>query len=243
MKRIISITLLIIAISTICYSQNNEKTLKIIGKAKQVITPDMVNFTFNFSVKDKNQFEVQLKLTNETNKLVDFLLSLNYNKNEIKLSSFSISEDYDYDNDKPKKIGYEASSQIEIAVKFDALKISNFIDTLGKQSFKYMSYNFANEISEKLKNITRDSLIQHAIENAISNANTIAKHAKIELAGIQSILYNDYVFNYNLESPMNINPPNIKNSQYIDFKIYNLTLKESEVFEEVTIIWEIKNKP
>ena len=243
MKKILLITFLIIAITTICYSQNNEKTLKIIGKAKQVITPDLVNFTFNFSVKDKNQFEAQINLTNETNKLVDFLISLKHNKNDIKLSAFSISEDWNYDSDKPKKIGYEATSQIEIAIRFDALKISNFIDTLGKQNFKYMSYRFANEISEKLKNTTRDSLIQHAIENAISNANTIAKHAKIELAGIQNILYNDYVFNYNLESPMNINPPNIKNSQYIDFKIYNLTLKESEIFEEVTIIWEIKNKP
>lgn len=243
MKRIISISLLILAITIVCYSQNNEKTLKIIGKAKQVITPDLVNFTFNFSVKDKNQLEAQTNLTNETNKLVDFLLSLKYNKNDIKLSAFSISEDWNYDNDKPKKTGYEATSQIEIAIRFYAFKISNFIDTLGKQNFKYMNYSFANEISEKLKNTTRDSLIQNAIENAIYNANTIAKHAKIELAGIQSIQYNDYVFNYNLDSPMSINPPSLKNSQYIDFKIYNLSLKESEIFEEVTIIWEIKNKP
>lgn len=232
-----------IAISTICYSQNNDKTLKIIGKAKQIITPDLVNFSFDFSVKDKDQIQAQLKMTNETNRLVDFLVSLNYKKTDIKLASFSISEDYNYDNDKPKKMGYEATSKIEIAIKFDALKISHFIDTIGKQNFKFMSYNFNNDISEKLKNITRDSLIQHAIENAINNAKKIAKFSNIELSGIQNIIYNDYVFNYNIDTPMNINPPSIRNSQYLDFKIYNLTLKESEIFEEVTIIWEIKNRP
>ena len=243
MKKTHLFIFLLIATSTICYSQNNEKTLKIIGKAKQTITPDLVNFSFDFSVKDKDQIQAQLKLTNETNKLVDFLLSLNYSKNDIKLSSYSISEDYDYNSDKPKKIGYEATSKIEIAIKFDALNISKFIDTIGKQNFKFMSYIFNNDISEKLKNIIRDSLIQQAIENATNSANTIAKQAKIELLGIQSILYNDYVFNFNLGSPMNINPPSMNKSQYIDFKIYNLTLKESEIFEEVTIIWEIKNKP
>ena len=103
MKKIHLFIFLLIAYSTICYSQNNEKTLKIIGKAKQVITPDMVHFTFNFSVKDKNQFDAQINLANETIKLFDFLLSRNYNKNEIKLSVFSFSEDWNYDNDKPKK--------------------------------------------------------------------------------------------------------------------------------------------
>ena len=181
-------------------------------------------------------------MTNETNKLVDFLLSFNYSKNDIKLSSFSISEDYDYDSDKPKKIGYEATSKIEIAIKFDAIKVSNFIDTIGKQNFKFMSYNFNNDISDKLKNMIRDSLIQQAIENATKSANTIAKQAKIELNGINKIIYNDLVFNYNLDSPMRNSPPEIKSSHYNNFKIYNLTLKELEIFEQVTIIWEIKNK-
>ena len=106
-----------------------------------------------------------------------------------------------------------------------------------------MNYNFTNEISENLKNSTRDSLIKLAIENATLNANTIAKHSNIELVGIKNIIYNDLVFNYNLDLFMNISPPEIKSSQFNNFKIYNSKLKESEIFEEVTIIWEIKNKP
>lgn len=220
--------------------------LKIIGKSKKVLVPDLANFTFSFDVKDKTQTIAQSKLIKETNKLIDKLQRMGYNKNDIKFLSFNVEDDFEYSGDKPKRIGSTAKSEIELAINYDPIKISEFIDSIGSSNFSYLEYTFNLEVSESLKNSTRDILIKNAIDNARQSAKVISESANIQLGEIKNIEYRDLVFNFSSHGDLLPPPPpspdmlEIRTSD-TRLRFENITLKDTEVYEEVVVTWNIKN--
>jgi uncharacterized protein YggE len=235
---------LVIIISNAFTQEINEGTLRIIGKAKEVIIPDLATFTFQLDVKEKNQSIAQSKLIQETNKLIEKLQKLGYKKNDIKFLSFNVVEDIDYSGDKPKKLGYSATNEIELSIFYEPVKISQFIDSIGASNFKYFNYTFKLEVSESLKNSTREILIKNAIENAKQSAKAISDNANIDLVRISEIDYRDLVFNFSAHGDF-LPPPPVANYDIRQsdtrLRFENLSLKETEVYEEVVIKWKIKN--
>lgn len=241
MKYIISLLTIFMFLPGL-YSQEIENgSLKITGKAKMLLVPDIVTISFRFNVRDKSSSSAQNTLVEESNKLIDRLNKLGYDNNEIKLLALSIDEDWDYGGERAKMTGFLASNKIELSIKYDPIKTSQLIDSIRVSNFKYLEYSFNLEISESLKNSSRDFLIKTAIENAKHSADLIAQSTNISLDGITNIEYQDLVFN--IDSNDNVPPPPpIKESSqtYESLRFENIVLKELEVYEEVIIHWRIK---
>jgi uncharacterized protein YggE len=243
MKRVTSLIVLVFFIQGVYSQDDNSESLKIIGKAKKLITPDLVTFNFNMNVKDKNQSSAQTILLQETNRLIARLKELGYNENEIKFISLDIEDDWDYSGDKSKKVGYIASDELELTFFYEPIKVSQFIDSIGKSNFKYLDYTLKLEISESLKNSTRDFLIENAIMSAKRNAESISKSANVVLDGINYIEYRDLVFNIisHDDAPPPPPPAQINRSINLRLNLDYISLRDMEVYEEVMIIWKIKN--
>jgi uncharacterized protein YggE len=243
MKYFIYVLALIMIFPSLFSQETESGSLKITGKAKKLLVPDIVTISFQFSVADKSSSSAQNTLILETNKLIDRLQKLGYDKNDIKLLNFNVEDDWDYNGEKSKKIGFLATNEIELSVQYDPLKISQFIDSIRMSSFKNLEYSLKLEISENLKNSSRDYLITNAIENAKRSAEVISKSSHIVLDGISNIEYRDLVFNVASHEDIPPPPPPMadksKASERLRFE--NVELKEMEVYEEVIIIWRIKN--
>jgi uncharacterized protein YggE len=226
------------------FSQETESgNLKITGKAKKLLVPDIVTISFQFNVTDKSSSSAQNTLILETNKLIDRLQKLGYDRNDIKLLNINVEEDWDYNGEKSKKIGFLATNEIELSVQYDPIKISQLIDSIGMSSFKYLEYSLMLEISENLKNSSRDFLITTAIENAKRSAEVISKSSQVVLDGISNIEFRDLVFNTASHDDIPPPPPPMAEVSRASAKLRfeSVALKETEVYEEVIIIWKIKN--
>jgi uncharacterized protein YggE len=243
MKYIISLLAIILILPGL-YSQEIESgNLKITGKAKKLLVPDIVTITFRFNIKDKSSSTAQNVLIQESNKLIDRLQKLGYDKNEIKLLAINVEEDWDYNGEKSKKIGFLATNEIELSIQYDPFKISQFIDSIRMSSFKYLEYSLKLELSESLKNSSRDILINKAIENAKHSADVISKSSNVVLDGISNIEYRDLVFNVASHEDIPPPPPPMAELSRVSARLRfeNVALKELEVYEEVIINWRIKN--
>ena len=245
MKYIVSLFALLLILPGLSAQEVVTGNLKIIGKAKMLLLPDIVTISFRFNVKDKSSSSAQSLLIQETNKLIVRLQKLGYDKSVIKLLNFHIQDDWDEGRENRKKIGFLASDEIELSINYDPLKVSQLIDSIGFSSFKYLEYSLDLEISENLKNSARDNLVRNAIENARHSADVISKSSNILLDGINNIEYSDLVFNVasNVNTPPPPPPPPAEMNTASSLKLMDeyVSLKKLQVYEEVIINWRIKN--
>jgi uncharacterized protein YggE len=245
MKYIISLITLALILPSLFGQELESGHLKITGKAKMLLVPDILTFNFEFTIKDKSSSTAQSTMITETNKLIDRLQKLGYSKNDIKLLAFDVEDDWDYNGEKSKLVGYIAKNEIELSIKYDALKVSQFLDSIRISNYKNLEYSLQLEISESLKNSCREFLIKSAIANAQTSADVISKCSNVSLDGITNIEYRDLVFNF--ESAEDIPPPPPPPAMYekakssANLRFESLALKELEVYEEVIIIWKLIN--
>ena len=244
MRCIINSLILVFLCQGILGQTNGNETLKIIGKSKKLITPDLVTFAFKIDYKDKNQSTAQSQVIKETNNLIARVKEIGFDENDLKLTSLDIDDDWDFIDSKSKKVGYIASIELELTFRYQPSRVSEIIDSIARSNFKYLDYTLKLEVSDSLKNSVRDELIKKSIENAKHSADIIAQSAGISLEGINNIEYKDLVFNYISHGDIPPPPPpaaSISRSVRLDLDMKYLSLREMEVYEEVIITWKIKN--
>lgn len=210
-----------------------ERELKITGEGRLSIEPDIAEITLPVT-GESNNYEEALNLLNEKVFLVHQILEKNsIEKSKLKTTNFKVDEKWsEYKkNENRVFLGFKASHDLRIELPINNQLISKFLSGLTKSDVG-ISFSIIFDISDK--EIYKNQLIQNAVADAISSAQTIAKAANIKLKEIKNInfSFSEVIFhdeNILYEAKMDY-------SQSIpEFSPQNINAQKN-----ITVIWRIE---
>lgn len=164
-------------------STSKTSELSVVGEAKMEITPDTAYVSLGITAKEKTVKQVQDKINQVNNDLINELKNLGIKKEAIKTTNYSIYPDYDYTSGQ-KIIGYMGNVSLQVKLKnFDLInKTLEIAEKVGVNQIN--GVNFAVEKPE----IYREKVREKAIENAKIQAQKLAKVLGIKLGKITNIV-------------------------------------------------------
>ena len=167
-----------------------ERTVRITGKGKIIITPDQVIFSLNQSQVKKDYDEAGAEAASAKNELDDVLRSIGIDVKNLKTVRFSIDAEYTSykrnDEWKRKLIGYRYSHQMKLKLDLEHKMIADFLRAVSKM--RYMpefDMNYSLKNPENAKNM----LIKDAIKDSRIKALSLTKALGVELGEVINIDY------------------------------------------------------
>ena len=218
-----------------------ERTIRVTGKGKLAVKPDLIELTL--SIKDiKKEYDELLKRSSSaTNEVKELLEKIGFERKNIKTKSFDINIEYDSYRDKNDKWieefkGYSFIHKMKIEFEANNKMLGRVLYTLSK-STSYPSFSISYTVSnpEKYKN----KLLEKAINNSKEKATVLANASGVKLGKILSIDYSWSELRIS-SSPFEkkkwfFEEDNDESDYVIDVEIDDI-----DVTDTVTVIWSIE---
>ena len=214
------------------------------GTAKLKVRPDIAFFRLEISKKDTSENKAIKKLNKEIDALVKALYSLGFTDKSIKIADFEISSS---ENDNNTIKTYEAKNSLNVKFGLDTKVIDAFYKEIETAKLKDLDIRFETLVSDSLEKITRQKLVQMAIEEAKQNAQNIADALKIKISGIKQVTknrYNEYKGTTSKWEIVKFTPPKIVGDTKLQFSTSfdKFQVEEVELEESIAIVFEIPKK-
>lgn len=216
-----------------------DKTLKIIGNGSISVKADMMILFFTLHGQEKTYDKTIKKASFDHEKLCQDLISLGVDNKWIITTSFIINQNFVNVKNKDnivssKQDGFRYSEQIKVCFDFDNAMLSNILTLLSKSDiYSDMSLSY----SLKDENKQKQAVMLDALNNAVENANAIAKGAQIKLGEIISIEYGTPKFSPMLRDS-GIRLANYKMVENDEINL-NVSAKDIVLNDTITLIYSI----
>lgn len=219
-----------------------DKTIKITGKGKVSVKPDIIrlNMTMEESYKE---YEVTLSQSSETTKMLkELFVSLGFKKDDLKTRSFDIDTKYESykakdQSWKKRLVGYTYTHRMLIEFDADNKKLGEILYALAHSVITpEISIEYTVSDPEKHK----DQLLKNAIEDSKHKAEVLANAANVKLGDIVSIDYSWGEINFVSEPIQNFAFASAEKT--IGRTGYDIDIEadDIDVTDTVTVIWKIK---
>lgn len=219
-----------------------DKTMKITGKGKVSVKPDIIrlNMTMEESYKE---YEVTLRQSSETTKILkELFVSLGFKNDDLKTRSFDINTKYESykakdQSWKKRLIGYTYTHHMFIEFDADTKKLGEILYALAHSVITpEISIEYTVSNPEKHK----DKLLKNAIEDSKHKAEVLANAADVKLGDIVSIDYSWGEINFVSEPIQNFAFASAeKTTGRVGYDI-DIEADDIDVTDTVTVIWNIK---
>jgi uncharacterized protein YggE len=235
--RIITLLLLF---STTTFSQSNQKTIVVQGKAKVKVQPDIAVITFSIQKSDTSQAKAMAKANQQIEELSSIFKQQGLSNRQVKISDYRIEASYESER---RKKEYTVANTLVATLRLDSKQINDVLKNIEAKKMNGLEVSFEYALTDSLEKYTRTQLVQKAIEEAKNNAINISQSLKIHLKGIinvskhglQPLVY---------EKLMDISvgsAPSIETYKGINlnsvFGTYDV--EDKELTEEIVIVYEI----
>ena len=219
-----------------------DKTMKITGKGKVSVKPDIIrlNMTMEESYKE---YEVTLRQSSETTKILkELFVSLGFKNDDLKTRSFDINTKYESykakdQSWKKRLIGYTYTHHMFIEFDADTKKLGEILYALAHSVITpEISIEYTVSDPEKHK----DKLLKNAIEDSKHKAEVLSNAADVKLGDIVSIDYSWGEINFVSEPIQNFAFASAeKTTGRVGYDI-DIEADDIDVTDTVTVIWNIK---
>lgn len=176
----------IYAISQSGAEKDTENTISMSGYAEQKVVPDTATLNIGVIVQAATAKEASNENAALMSAVIAELKAMGLQDKEIKTSYVSVSPTYNYNtNDTAQTIvGYSASNSVQITTtKLDNL--SEIIDrstAAGANDIGSISFSVSDDKQKQL----REDLVNEAVADASSKADTLAKSLGVEITGVRT---------------------------------------------------------
>ncbi len=217
-----------------------ERTIKILGKGKIAVKPDMIRFNIVSTGLCKEYEDTVKKSTEDIRILKESIEKAGLDSKSLKTVHFDINSEYENYSDKDNNykrrfIGYKYTHNLYI-------QFPNDNELLGKvlYQFAHNSVNVEFSIRHTIKDgeSIKNELLGKAIEDSKIKAETLTKAAGVSLGDILTI---DYSWS---EMEIYSEPVNkmlmSKSLATEDSYTIDIEADDIEVQDTVTIVWQIK---
>ena len=219
-----------------------DKTLKITGKGKVSVKPDIIrlNMTIEESYKE---YEVTLSQSSETTKILkELFVSLGFKKDDLKTRSFDIDTKYESykakdQSWKKRLVGYTYTHRMLIEFDADNKKLGEILYALAHSVITpeiFIEYTVSDPEKHK------DELLKNAIEDSKHKAEVLANAADIELGDIVSIDYSWGEINFVSEPIQNFAFASAEKTMASTGYDIDIEADDIDVTDTVTVIWNMK---
>jgi hypothetical protein len=172
--------------SNITSTGSNTSTLSVLGTATENTTPDRI--TLSIGIETSNKIADAALMSNSvlTDKVLNVLRSVGVKENETSTSSFSISPNYLYqDGSRTNITRFTVTNSIKIESP-NVSDVSKWIDASIKAGVNNINaIDFG--LSVKKQEETRNLVMKHAIDDALSKARVAAQELGLHIIGVKSI--------------------------------------------------------
>jgi uncharacterized protein len=175
-------------------SNTSNSTLYVMGNAQTMVKPDKVTLSFSIETTNKTANAALTATSEAMNNTLESLKAIGVMKNETSTSFFNISPNYNITQDEEDYppieskdiVGYTVTNSITVD-SYNLLNVSQWIDTAvqsGVNDISSISFSLSDEKSELIK----DDLLNQAVANAKSKADTAASALGLKVIGVKSII-------------------------------------------------------
>ena len=219
-----------------------DKTMKITGKGKVSVKPDIIrlNMTMEESYKE---YDLTLRQSSETIKILkELFVSLGFKNDDLKTRNFDINTKYESykakdQSWKKRLIGYTYTHHM--LIEFDAYnkKLGEILYALAHSVITpEISIEYTVSDPEKYK----DELLKNAIEDSKHKAKVLAHAADVELGDIVSIDYSWGEINFVSEPIQNFAFASAEKTMGSPGYDIDIEADDIDVTDTVTVVWKIK---
>ena len=218
-----------------------DKTLKITGRGKVSVKPDIIRL--NMTMKESyKEYEVTLSQSSETTKILkELFVSLGFKKDDLKTRSFDIDTKYESykakdQSWKKRLIGYTYTHNMLIEFDADNKKLGEILYALAHSVITpEISIEYTVSDSEKHK----DQLLKNAIEDSKHKAEVLAHAANVKLGDIVSIDYSWGEISFVSEPIQNFAFASAEQTTGRTGYDIDIEADDIDVTDTVTVIWNI----
>ena len=217
------------------------RTIKVIGKGKIAVKPDMIRLYVNMKEVCKEYEDTLRRSTKDTELLKDLFEKLGFQRKDLKTVYFNVDTEYESYQDKHWKKrfkGYEYNHRMKIEFASDNKKLGQVLYALAHSSLKpEFSIEYTVADVEKCKN----ELLHKAIEDSIQKAQVLTAAANMKLGEIQTIDYSWGEIDF-VTKPLD----EMRLRECAELKMrapeaYDIDIEadDIDVTDIVTVVWEI----
>ena len=219
-----------------------DKTMKITGKGKVSVKPDIIrlNMTMEESYKE---YEVTLRQSSETTKILkELFVSLGFKNDDLKTRSFDIDTKYESYKSKDQSwkkrlVGYTYTHRMLIEFDAENKKLGEILYALAHSVITpEISIEYTVSDLEKHK----DKLLKNAIEDSKHKAEVLANAADVKLGDIVSIDYSWGEISFVSEPIQNFAFASAEKTTGSPGYDIDIEADDIDVTDTVTVIWNIK---
>lgn len=238
MKKLTSIVLLLLSMTSFAQGPSNEKpTISVSGSAKVSVKPDLGILNVFVSEIKPTMSEAVKSLGEKSNHYNGLLKKLGFNEKDIKTARFTVSKNIIYRDNRSVDSGYVASQAIRLEFAYSQPVLQKIVNEFSK-SEKPVDFNFAFELSEALKQKSQAQVIEMAVRDADEKAGVIAKASRVKLAGIKNIVYGSPIRDAGMQSMARVSNFDVAN-QAGEMQSFNFTPDDLVLRDTLTIEWFI----
>jgi len=219
------------------------RTIKVTGKGKIAVKPDMIRLYVNTEGINKEYEDTLRRSTEDTELLKDLFEKLGFQRKDLKTVYFKVDTEYESYQDRDKSWkrrfkGYKYNHRMKIEFESDNKRLGQVLYALAHSPLKpEFSIEYTVVDVEKCKN----ELLHKAIEDSIQKAQVLATSANVKLGQIQSIDYSWGEIDF-VTSPLNemklMECPDCDMSAPGSYDI-DIEADDIAVTDTVTVIWKI----
>lgn len=212
-------------------------TITFTGKGEVVVKPDIATVSFGVTAENLDVAKAQTEATTKMNNIIDLLKTKGVVEKDIKLTNYNIYPRYDYIQTQLYPYGgkqvlaaYVVSQTVEVKIR-DISKAGEILSGVGEFGVTDVSgLTFTVDNEEVVKDQARDL----AIEDAKTQAKTLAKSLGVRLVKITSFSENgNYPIYYEMNKSMALGARG-------DAAVPQVPMGENKITSNVSITYEIK---
>jgi len=167
-----------------------QNVINVNGRGEVFILPDTATFSFSVTAEDKTAQDVQKKVTEKMNPIIEALKAEGIDEKDIRTDGYNLYPRYEYGRGMPTiyfesqenrtLVGYELSHSITVKVKKvdDAGRILGLVGGLGATNLSSINFTVGDE-----EGVRRDAR-KMAIDNAEKKAKELADDLDVRLVRI-----------------------------------------------------------
>lgn len=217
------------------------RTIRVTGKGKIKVKPDMTRLTITLEGMYKEYGETLKNSSEDTDALKELMTQFGFDKSDLKTLNFNVNTEYESyrekDVYKQRFLGYKYVHVLKLEFESDNDRLGKILYELANSE---IHPEFRISYTVKDSEASKNELLGNAVKDAKAKASVLADASGVALKDIQNIDYSWGEINFEVE-PMRKDMI-FESRCMLAEGSYDMDIEpdDIEVTDTVTVVWEIE---
>lgn len=217
------------------------RTIRVTGKGKIKVKPDMTRLTITLEGMYKEYDETLKHSSEDTDALKELMTQFGFDKSDLKTLNFNVNTEYESyrekDVYKQRFLGYKYVHVLKLEFESDNDRLGKILYALANSE---IHPEFRISYTVKDSEASKNELLGNAVKDAKAKASVLADASGVALKDIQNIDYSWGEINFEVE-PMRKDMI-FESRCMLAEGSYDMDIEpdDIEVTDTVTVVWEIE---